>query len=150
RLLGPLAGVAATVALALYPSGVGHAFNNAKDWPCVMWSGVAVLAAGVGAVENRGAPLFAAGAFFGLALSCKLNAVFGIAAVVLWTPLAYWLLYRGRPERRPSAGMVGGALLIPYVAVALFLALWPWLYHEGGAPGLWRRLSDYMSFMLSL
>ena len=100
RLLGGTAGVAATVALALYPTVVGQAFNNPKDLPCALWDGIAILAAGVGVVENRGKPLIWAGLFLGIALSCKLNGVFALIAVLSWTPLAYLILYW---RRKPFA-----------------------------------------------
>jgi hypothetical protein len=151
RLLGTTAGVAATLALALYPSGVGHAFNNPKDWPSAMFTGIALLAAATGAIENRGGPMLWAGLFLGLSLSCKLNGVFCLVAIGLWAPLAYLLLYRKRrPEpRAPSVGLVGGTLLIPYVSGAVFIALWPWLYTGRGLADLLPRLTEYLGFMLS-
>src|SRR5262249_43036317 len=46
RFLGFRAGLFASVALMLFPSAFGHAFNNPKDWPCAMFYGLAILAAG--------------------------------------------------------------------------------------------------------
>jgi len=46
RFLGFQAGLFAAVALMLFPSAFGHAFNNPKDWPSAMFYGLAVLAAG--------------------------------------------------------------------------------------------------------
>jgi hypothetical protein len=145
RLLGPLAGVSAAIALALFPSALGHSFNNAKDWPCAQFYGLAVLAAGVGLVEARARHLVAAGVFIGLALSCKLNGVFALPTIVLWTPLAWWLLYR---RRRPvPAAVVGGYLAGPYLTGLVFFALWPWLYN-GRIPDWWKHLHWYVSYML--
>jgi 4-amino-4-deoxy-L-arabinose transferase-like glycosyltransferase len=145
RLLGPVAGVAATIALVLFPSALGHSFNNAKDWPCAQFYGLAVLAAGVGIVEARAKHLLAAGVFIGLALSCKLNAVFVPPTIILWTPIAWWLLYRHR--RDVPAAVVGAYLVGPYLTFLVFFALWPWLYY-GHVPDWWRHLHWYVSYML--
>jgi Dolichyl-phosphate-mannose-protein mannosyltransferase len=145
RLLGPVAGVSATVALALFPSALGHSFNNAKDWPCAQFYGLAVLAAGVGLVEARARHLLAAGAFIGLALSCKLNGVFALPTIILWTPVAWWLLYRR--HRDVPAAVVGAYLIAPYLTFLVFFALWPWLYH-GRIPDWWKHLHWYVSYML--
>jgi hypothetical protein len=146
RLIGQRAAVAATVALALFPSAVGHSFNNAKDWPCAQFYACAVLAAAVGLLEERGKWLVVAGVFTGLALSSKINGVFVLVTLVLWTPFVYMFHYRGRPV---AASIVGGFLAIPYVAVATFFLLWPWLYY-GSVPEWWAHINDYVTFMLSL
>jgi hypothetical protein len=147
RLGGPIAGIAATLALAFYPSGVAHAFSNPKDWPCAQFSGLTVIAAAVGALENRGAPLLWSGVFLGLALACKMNAVFALAALLVWAPVAYLLLYRRRQPA--SVAMVAAALSIPYIGLSLFFVLWPWLYHGHGIATWWAHLNGYISFMLS-
>jgi len=149
RLFGRVAGIAGTIALALYPSAVGHAFNNPKDWPCALFGGLAALAAGIGFVENRGKPLLAAGALLGVALSCKLNAVITLAAIAAAAPVAYLLLYHRR--KRPSGDLLAGALAMPYIAGGLFFICWPWLY-QGKGKGIatyWQRLNEYISFMLN-
>ncbi len=147
RLLGDTAGVAATVALALYPTFVGHAFSNPKDLPCALWNGIAVLAAGVGLLENRGKPLIWAGLFLGVALSCKLNGVFALIAVLAWTPFAYLILYR---RRRPfAAEVMVGLLIFPYLGLVVFVLLWPWLYQGKGIAIWWAHLNDYVSFLLA-
>ena len=145
RLLGPVAGISATVILALFPSALGHSFNNAKDWPCAQLYGLAVLAAGVGIVEDRARHLLVSALFVGLALSAKLNGVFVFSTVLLWTPVAHLLLYR---RRRPvSAPLVGAFLLAPYIAGLVFFALWPWLYY-GRLPDWWRHIHWYVVFMV--
>src|SRR5262249_36957244 len=98
RLLGRGAGIAATVALALFPSALGHSINNAKDWPCAAFYGLALLAFGVGVIERRARDVLIAGAFLGLALSSKINALFALVTVGLWAPFAYVWLYRGRAD----------------------------------------------------
>jgi len=145
RLLGTVAGISATVMLAVFPSALGHSFNNAKDWPCAQFYGLAVLAAGVGIVEGRARHLLASALFVGLALSAKLNGIFVLSTVLLWTPIAYLLLYRAR--RVVSAPLVGAYLLAPYIAGFVFFALWPWLYY-GRLPDWWRHIHWYMVFMV--
>jgi hypothetical protein len=145
RLLGGVAGISAVVVLALFPSALGHSFNNAKDWPCAYFYGLAVLAAGVGIVESRARHLLASALFVGLALSAKLNGIFVLPTVLLWTPIAYLLLYR---HRRPvTAPLVGAYLVAPYVTGVAFFALWPWLYY-GRLPDWWRHIHWYVVFMV--
>jgi hypothetical protein len=146
RLFGRAAAIAGTVALALYPSAVGHAFNNPKDWPCALFAGAAALAAAIGFVENKGRALVWAGLLLGLALSCKLNAAITLIAILTSTPIAYFLLYFHR--RAISRGLTGGFLAMPYMTVGVFLIAWPWLYQGKNMATYWRHLSDYMIFML--
>ncbi len=144
RLLGRGAGIAAAVALALYPSAVGHAMNNPKDWPCAMFYGVAVLAAGAGLAHGRARDVLAAAVLLGVALACRANAIFAAATIVAWTPLAWLLLWR---RRRPlRAPLVAAWLGAPFVAAAVFIVLWPWLY-EAGLGGLVAHLRGYVTFL---
>lgn len=147
RLVGQRAAVAATVALALFPSAVGHSFNNAKDWPCAQFYACAILAAAVGLLEERGRWLLIAGALTGLALSSKMNGIFVLVTVFLWTPFVYLLHYRR--QRPVSAGVVAGYLAAPYIAGATFFLLWPWLYN-GLLPDWWAHINEYVTFMLSV
>ena len=145
--MGQRAAVAATIALALFPSAVGHAFNNAKDWPCAQFYACAILATAIGILEERGRWLLIAAAFTGLALACKLNGVFIFATILLWTPVAYGLRYYRR--RDVPADVVAGYLVAPYVAGAIFFVLWPWLY-QGMLPEWWAHVSEYVRFMVTI
>lgn len=147
RLVGRRAAVAATVALALFPSALGHSFNNAKDWPCAQFYACAILATAIGVIEDRGRWLILAGVFTGLALSAKLNGVFLIVTIVLWTPFVYLIRYH---RRRPiPAGLVAGLFSVPYVAGATFFVLWPWLY-QGRLPDWWAHINEYVRFMVTI
>ncbi len=146
RLLGRAAGIAAVVALALYPSAVGHSFNNAKDWPCAQYYGVFLLAMGVGVRDARFRDLVVAGVLLGVAFAGKMNAAFAVATMLAWTPVAYGLLYHRRGPL--PVGLVGGVLLVPYIAAAVFVALWPWLYY-GNLVDWWAHLSEYIRFMVN-
>jgi hypothetical protein len=144
KLLGRGAGIAATVALALFPTGVGHAPNNAKDWPCAELYGLAILAAGVGIVQGRLRHLIASALFIGLGLSAKLNAAFVFPTLLLWIPAAWLLLFRGR--KKVPARVVAGCMLAPLIAFLVFFVAWPWLYY--GAPSVWiEHLREYVRFM---
>lgn len=146
RLLGLGPGLSAMIALALFPSALGHSFNNPKDWPCALFYGVAVLAAGVGVLEGRGWPLLASGLYAGVSLSGKANGVFVFATLLLWAPWAYWLLYRAR-GRKPEWTVAAAGLGSLYVAIAVFVLLWPWLWYDTLANN-WSHLSDYVRFVI--
>jgi hypothetical protein len=146
RLLGNPAGILATLALAFFPSAVGHAFNNAKDWPCGLFYGVAMLAAGAGIVQGRARDVLAGAVLLGISFSCKMNAVFAVLTLIAWTPIAYLCVYRGK--RPLTVPLVAAYLGAPYIAFALFFVLWPWLYQ--GNPADWvGHVHDYVSYMLS-
>ncbi|HVV50887.1 MAG TPA: glycosyltransferase family 39 protein, partial [Polyangia bacterium] len=142
RLLGDAAGIAAAVALACFPTAVGHAFNDTKDWPCAGLYALTVLAAGVGMLERRPRQLWLAGVYLGLALSCKQNGAFAALTVALAAPFFYRLLYRGAPlDRRLLAPL----LAMPYVGFAIFLAAWPWLWW-GGLSAVPSRIETFVAF----
>jgi hypothetical protein len=145
RLIGTRAGVLATILLATFPCALGHSYNDVKDWPSAQFYGLTVLAAAAGILERRAVDLLAAGLWLGVALSCKFNGVFALATVVVWTPLAYSVLYWRRRMLTPS--LVGAYFLVPYIAAAFFFWAWPWL-HFGSFSECWRRLSAYMIFVL--
>lgn len=144
RLFGGTAAIAGTLALAMYPSAVGHSFNNAKDWPCANYYGCFILAMGCGVMDARFRDLLAAGVLLGIAFACKMNAAFGVVSMVLWTPLAYLVLYR---RRQLPVEVAAGYPLIPYVAGAVFFISWPWLY-QGRVLDWWMHLHEYVRFML--
>lgn len=146
RLFGRVGGVAATLVLALFPSSIGHSFNNPKDWPCAIFYGLAMLAACTGIVEQRARHLIAAAVFVGLSISAKFNGYLVFANLVLWVPIAWWLLYRKKVEI--SAAMASAFIAMPYIAFALFIVLWPWIWHAGIARG-WDNFAEHIRFMIS-
>jgi hypothetical protein len=146
RLLGLVAGVAATVALVLFPSAMGHSFNNPKDWPCAMLYGLTVLSFALGVIERRPRHVWLSGVWLGLSLSAKLNGVFALVTVFLWAPFAFGVLFARR--RRAAAPLFAPTLLVPYLGLLLFFALWPWLRH-GKVPEIWDHLDGYMRHFLS-
>jgi len=142
RLLGDFAGIAAALALLLFPTAVGHAFNDPKDWPGAGFYALTVLAAGVGLVERRPRQLWLAGLFLGLALSCKQTGVFAATTLALALPFFYRLLYRDAPtDRRVLAAL----LALPYLGLAIFFVAWPWLWW-GGAVAIFPRLLGFVGW----
>ena len=142
RLLGDAAGIAAAVALACFPTIVGHAFNDPKDWPCAGFYALTVLAAGVGLTEKSPRHLWIAGLFLGLALSCKQNGVLAAVTVALAAPWSYRLLYDSRPVGRR---LLVPFLLLPFVGCAIFVLAWPWLWWGGPAAAI-RRFTTFVDF----
>ena len=93
-LFGLTAGTSAALGLAFFPSVLGHAMNNAKDLPCAMFYGSALMAGARGLLRRRPRDLVACGLLAGFGLACKINAAFALATLGLWTPLAYALVIR--------------------------------------------------------
>jgi len=145
RFLGFQAGLFAAVALMLFPSAFGHAFNNPKDWPCAMFYGLAVLAAGEGLVSGRARDILAAGLFGGVSLAAKLNGVFVLITLGLWAPVI-WLARLRRSSAAEKYRLIAGLLAAPYLAGAVFLVSWPWIWNAPPA-GMVERLGRYLSFM---
>jgi Dolichyl-phosphate-mannose-protein mannosyltransferase len=138
RLLGPAAGIAAGVALACFPTAVGHFANDAKDWPCAMFYALAILSAGVGVLEGDRRQIWMASIWVGLALSCKQSGVFAIATLAVGAP-ALWPFLRAQPRLRTPL------LLLPWIAGAIFLVAWPWLWW-GGPRAFPERLGGFLAF----
>jgi Dolichyl-phosphate-mannose-protein mannosyltransferase len=144
-LFGPRVGLASALALALYPSAIGNAFSNPKDWPSALYYGVALLAGGLALERRSPRTLLACGALFGLSLSSKLNGAFGLATFFLWTPLAYALLIRRRHPITP--GLLTAFFALPYVALGVFILSWPWLWTGPSISDLITRTGDYFTFL---
>ena len=145
RFLGVWAGLAAAVALVLFPCAFGHSFNNPKDWPAAMFYGITVLAAGEGFLHGRPRALLAAGVYAGLSLASKLNGVFAFATLAAWLPVAYLTCLRRLP-RETRAALGSAAVRAPVIAVLIFFVSWPWLW-SGTLAGVGERLWRYLSFM---
>jgi hypothetical protein len=145
RFLGFQAGIFASVALMLFPSAFGHAFNNPKDWPCAMFYGLAVLAAGEGLVSGRARHILVAGVFAGVSLAAKLNGVFVLVTIALWLPIVWFARLRRSPAD-VKYRLTAALLAAPYIAGAIFLVSWPWIWNAPPA-GMVDRLSRYLSFM---
>jgi len=145
RFLGFQAGVFAAVALMLFPSAFGHAFNNPKDWPCAMFYGLAVIAAAEGLVSGRARDILAAGLFLGISLAAKLNGVFVLVTLGLWLPII-WLAHIRRSGAAEKYRLMAALLAAPYIAGAVFFVSWPWIWDTEPA-GMVERLSRYLGFM---
>ena len=146
RLLGDAPGIAAALALACFPTIVGHAFNDPKDWPCAGFYALTVLAAGVGLTEKSPRHLWIAGVFLGLAMSCKQNGVLAAVTVALAAPFSYRLLYAGQPvDRRLLRRLAAPFLLLPFVGCAIFVLAWPWLWWGGPAAAV-QRFGAFVDF----
>jgi hypothetical protein len=145
RFLGVWAGLAAALALTLFPCAFGHSFNNPKDWPAAMFYGVAVLAAGDGFLNARPRALLAAGVYAGLSLASKLNGVFAFVTVGAWLLVAYFTCLRRMP-RETRAALGSAAVRAAVIAVLIFFISWPWLW-SGTLVGVAERLGRYLSFM---
>jgi hypothetical protein len=146
RLLGDLAGVAAGLALACFPTAVAHTLNDPKDWPCAMFYALTVLAAGVGLAERRARHLWLAGLYLGLALSCKQNGALAAVTVLLAAPFMLRLSPRPHPPESPDARPpIAPLLLLPYLGAAIFLLAWPWLWWAGPSQAV-ARLGEVIGY----
>lgn len=168
RLLGDLAGVAAGLALACFPTAVAHTLNDPKDWPCAMFYALTVLAVGVGISQRRPRHLWLAGVYLGLALSCKQNGVMAAVTVLLAAPFLFRLssrrASRGAPRAAsleaavenpsstsspdagpPSKRLIAPILLLPYLGAAIFVLAWPWLWWAGPSH-LTERLGEFAGY----
>lgn len=119
-LFGVTAGASATLALAFFPSILGHAINNAKDLPCTVLYGCALMAAALGLLRRDARHLLACGVLTGVALSSKLNAAFALITLVLWTPAVYALcLRRDAPRLRFLGAFLGLSYGLPVALIGL-------------------------------
>jgi hypothetical protein len=97
-------------------------------------------------VEGRGRALLVSGLCAGISLSGKANGIFIFATLLLWAPAAYWLLYRSA-GRKPSWTTAAAGVAIPYLALGVFILLWPWMWFDSLANN-WSHLSDYVRFVI--
>lgn len=140
RAAGRLAGMVAALSLAAMPRFFFHAHLACFDAPVVtMWTLCAY--AYWRAIERGGyhRALFAAVAF-GLALNTKHNAWF--LPIVCTSHATVWWLTHRRDAQHVRRSVVTLAAMAT-VGPALFVATWPWLYHDTVA-----RLTAYARFHL--
>jgi hypothetical protein len=142
-LLGPVAGCASAICYLFYPTALGHAFTNPKDLPCTDFYACSLLAGAAAAFQPNRRNALITGALFGVALSCKINALIGLANWLVWLGLYFALdwWHRARPDWRLPAL----AAFVPAMALPIFIVLWPYLY--AGSPGSWLdHLAEYWRF----
>ncbi len=100
-LFGRAVGGSATLMLAFFPCILGHAVNNAKDLPCTLLDRQHPDGRGARTSWRRSPwDLLICGLLAGVALDCKLNAVFALIAFVLWTPVGYLAWLRREPPAK--------------------------------------------------
>lgn len=137
RSYGPGAGLAAAATLLALPRFFFHAHLAALDVPA---------AAGVFAVtalfwHTRARPGFGwdplLGVCWGAALATKINALFVLPTLLVWA-----LLLRPAHPRVSRRRLVGRLAVAGAIGLPLFVALWPWLYHD-----TWERLDGYVRFI---
>lgn len=144
RFVGKGAGLLATLTLALFPLALGHSFNNAKDWPCAQFYGLALLAVGTGVIARRSRDVVLGGVFAGIALASKLNGAFALATLGLFTPIAFVALYFR--QRRLTFPLLVAVIAVPFIAIWIFFFTWPWLYH-GPVHEWYGHVYEYLRFM---
>ena len=131
RLWGRAVGLYAAGALITVPEVFAHTHLCALDVP-VMATTFAAAWLGYEAVRRDSWGWAAAcGALWGLALGCKISALFVPVYLLPWAFLVH--------RRAALKLLIAGAVLGPLT----FIASWPWLWHETGA-----RLADYLRFHL--
>jgi len=121
---GRLEGLVGALSLMCMPRVFGHSHLAALDLPMALAWLVAVVAFARAVERGTHRACALSGLCFGLALLTKINAVFLPLVLIGWG-----LGFHGRRALRPLAWTL---LLGP----AVFVAGWPWLWHETG-PRLW-------------
>ncbi|MBM3500569.1 MAG: hypothetical protein FJX74_18085, partial [Armatimonadetes bacterium] len=128
---GRAAGAFAVGALLLMPRVFAHAHLCALDVP-VMSMMLVTVALMFAAVRRNSLPLAAlSGLAWGVALGCKINALFVPFILGAWV----LLFHRGFAVRAAVCLTLGGGFG--------FLGTWPWLWHHTGS-----RLAEYLAFHL--
>lgn len=139
QALGPVAAVAATLALVTYPLFFEHAHNNLKDVPLAALVLLSLWAYWQGERLDRRAWWLLSAVAAGAALATRLIA----AEIWLIIGLAYLPQVWGRRGAGIRQALRVYAPLVWHVplAVLVFFLLWPWLWPDPAA-----RLMQHMAF----
>jgi 4-amino-4-deoxy-L-arabinose transferase-like glycosyltransferase len=129
-LYGWTAASFAAASVLLIPPLYGHAHLVGLDFPVAAMSFFTVVAFYLGIANCRWSIL--CGILYGLALNCKINALFLAAPLVLWA-----LLYHRRQ-------CLPNLLAIFLIAPLVMAATWPWLWHHP-MDRAWQFLSFHAS-----
>ena len=128
---GRTAGAFAAGALVLMPRVFAHAHLCALDVPVMSTSFICVALMFAATVRRSIGLALLSGLVWGIALSCKINAVFAAPILAAWL-----LLFHRAFAPRAGLCLAGGGIFG-------FLLSWPWLWRD-----TLTRLSDYFGFHL--
>ncbi|MBI1948272.1 MAG: glycosyltransferase family 39 protein [Deltaproteobacteria bacterium] len=139
--LGPLTALAAPALLLSLPRFLFHSEVATLDVP-VACAVVVVTAAFFWAEGSRRWAL-ACGLLFGLALLVKVNAPFAALPCALWALAGRWRGVRIGKDGVSLPPVPRALVAMALFGPLLFVALWPWLWHDTFA-----RLGAYLAFHL--
>jgi 4-amino-4-deoxy-L-arabinose transferase-like glycosyltransferase len=128
---GQAAGLAAVAALLTMPRFFFHAHLAALDVPAAVSVFIVTFAFWKMIDRKNWTWGLLLGLLWGLALATKINAVFVPITLGLWV-----LIFRRELFLFVRLILMGGT------AVPVFIAVWPWLYHD-----TWDRLTEYIAFV---
>jgi 4-amino-4-deoxy-L-arabinose transferase-like glycosyltransferase len=128
---GQAAGLAAVAALLTMPRFFFHAHLAALDVPAAVSVFIVTYAFWKMIDRKNWTWGLFLGLLWGLALATKINAVFVPLTLGLWV-----LIFRR------ELFLFVRLILMGVTAVPVFIAVWPWLYHD-----TWDRLTEYIAFV---
>lgn len=141
RPLGPAVALASPALLLSLPRFTFHSQVATLDVPVAC--AVVIITAAFFTSER--APRWApwCGVLFGLGLLVKLNAPFAALPCALWALATRWRAVKVRPGLLALPTVPPALLWMALLGPLLFVALWPWLWHDTLA-----RLGSYFAFHL--
>ena len=131
RLYGRATGLYAALALFTLPEVFVHAQLCALDVPVMATTLICLVLMEAGSRRGGWGLPIAAGCVWGIALGCKVNALFLPLFMVPWL-----FVYRRRTALRCTGSLV-------LAGIPAFLVTWPWLWHD-----TFTRFWEYLSFHL--
>lgn len=119
-LYGSFAGIVSVLSLVLSPLFLGESRFNIKDVPEAVFYTLTILAFYQGIIRNNRKWIIASSFFAGLAFSTKLNIVFALVSLVIWSIL----FFRKRPR------LISAFVVYPLLPAILYFGSWPILWKD--------------------
>lgn len=127
----------ASFSLSAYPLFFSESHFNIKDPVEASFFGLAIILFYFGSTKNKWYLISISSVFAGLALGTKFNAVFLPFVIVPWFVFYIFKLVKGKrnikvrkKEFKKSLPLVFSILLYPAIVLAVFYALWPYLWQD--------------------
>ena len=130
KLYGKIAGLVASLSLAMYPLFWSEMhFNTEKDLPETVYWSFFIFCVWKGITEKKIKWIILSGIFFGLALGTKFNILFCVFAIIPWV-ITYLIVNKEKIISKINFKIFISGITAIIIGLAIFIGTWPYLWPD--------------------